>query len=101
MTDISAEIRRTEETKQTERAAHKHGWRVAKYVFLTACGFILYRVGSAYAILERGYEATGGEVLLLLFPLLYYCIETMIRDTIRDAKAYRAAGKEINDHERQ
>lgn len=88
-------FRGTEETKQTtERAARRRGWTVAKYVFLTACGFVLYRAGAACALAERGYIAVGGEVFFLFLPLFYLAFSTLIRDAIRDAKAYRAAGKE-------
>ena len=93
-------FRGTEETKQTtERAARRRGWTVAKYVFLTACGFVLYRVGAACALAERGYVAVGGEVLFIFLPLFYYLFSTLIRDAIRDAKAYRAAGKEGCENE--
>lgn len=90
MTDINARFRRTEETKPiTERAAYKRGWTVAKYVFLTACGFLLYRVGSALAFTERGYEATGGEVFFLFLPLFYLVFSVMVRDARRDIKNFK------------
>lgn len=88
-------FRGTEETKQTtERAARKRGWTVAKYMFLTACGFVLYRAGAACALAERGYIAVGGEAFFLFLPLFYLAFSALIRDTIRDAKAFRAARKE-------
>lgn len=88
-------FRGTEETKQTTaRTVHRRGWAVAKYVFLTACGFVLYRAGAACALAERGYIAVGGEAFFLFFPLFYYLLSTLIRDTIRDVKSFRAAGKQ-------
>ena len=36
------------------------------------------------ALAERGYEAIGGEALLLGLPLFWYLTETTIRDTVRD-----------------
>lgn len=80
MLNLKETFRKTEETEQTERAAHRRGRAVAKYVFLTACGFLLYRVGSCFALAERGYKTTGGEVLFLLLPLFYYLFSTLIQE---------------------
>lgn len=84
---MNTALRGTEETKQTtERAAHRRGWTVAKYMILTACGFALYRAGATCALAERGYIAVGGEVFFLFFPIFYYLFSTMIRDLITDIK---------------
>lgn len=93
MTKLNEIFRRTEETEQTERAAHRRGWTIAKYLFLTACGFALYRNASVLAIAERGYKATGGETLFLLFPLFYYLFSTLIRDMHR---CFKTTFKEDN-----
>lgn len=93
MTKLNATFRRTEETTKNERAAYKRGAAIAKYLFLTACGFALYRVGSVLALAERGYKATGGEALLLLFPLFYYLFSTLIRDMHR---CFKTTFKEDN-----
>lgn len=86
---IKTAFRGTEETKQTtERAARRRGWTVVKYVFLTACGLILYRAGAACALAERGYIAVGGEVFFLLLPLFYSLFSILIRDTIREVKDF-------------
>ena len=62
-------------------------WRtVAWYVFLTVAGVLLYKLGAAYAMRERGYHAIGGEALALLLPVLYYCGAATIRDIVRDAR---------------
>lgn len=87
-------FRKPSETKQTtERAARRHGWAIARYAFLTACGFVLYRAGAACALAQRGYIAMGGEVFLLILPLFYYLFSTLLRDMIRDVTTDRAAGK--------
>ena len=64
--------------------AQLNGWAVAWYVFLTAAGVLLYKLGAAYAMRERGYFAVGGEVLALLLPVLYYVAKAMVRDIIKD-----------------
>lgn len=99
MTEIKTARHGAEEAQRTRKRVRVPVWAVAKYVFLTACGIALYRAGAACALAERGYKAVGGEAFFLFLPLFYYLFSTMIRDTIRDAKAYRAAGKEECDHE--
>ena len=64
--------------------ARLNGWTVAWYVFLTVAGVLLYKLGAAYALRERGYYAVGGEVLALLLPVLYYVAKAMVRDIIKD-----------------
>ena len=60
-------------------------WRtVAWYVFLTVAGVLLYKLGAAYALRERGYFAVGGEALALLLPVVYYCAAATVRDIIED-----------------
>ena len=65
-------------------------WRtVAWYVFLTVAGVLLYKLGAAYALRERGYFAVGGEALALLLPVVYYCAAATIRDIIEDWRERR------------
>ena len=64
--------------------ARLNGWTVAWYAFLTVAGVLLYKLGAAYALRERGYYAVGGEVLALLLPVLYYVAKAMVRDIIKD-----------------
>ena len=59
-------------------------WAVAWYVFLAVAGVLLYKLGAAYALRERGYYAVGGEALALLLPVLYYVAAVMVRDIIKD-----------------
>jgi len=63
---------------------------VLKYAALTAAGVLLFRWGQGYALAERGYEAIGGEALLLGLSLFWYLTETTIRDTVRD---FRKGGR--------
>ncbi|WP_298029725.1 hypothetical protein [uncultured Dysosmobacter sp.] len=60
--------------------------RVVKYAALTVCGILLYLYAAKYALTQRGYFAVGGEVFLLLLPVYYYIVSTIVRDVIRDIK---------------
>ena len=64
--------------------AQLNGWAVAWYVFLTAAGVLLYKLGATYAMRERGYFAVGGEGLAILLPVFYYCAAATIRDIVLD-----------------
>ncbi|NCE63057.1 hypothetical protein D1159_00325 [Pseudoflavonifractor sp. 524-17] len=83
--ELSAEAR-----SRTERNFFRcNGWTVAWYVFLTVAGVLLYKLGAAYAMQERGYFAVGGEALALLLPVLYYCAAATVRDIIKDWRERR------------
>ena len=49
--------------------------------------------GAAAARAERGYDAAGGEYLLLLLPLLYYIIKKIAMDWIEEIQALRRGGR--------
>ena len=72
------------EDRQAPRRWRLNGWTVGRYAFLTAAGILLYKLGAAIALRERGYYAVGGEALALLLPVLYYVAAVMIRDIIKD-----------------
>ncbi len=61
-------------------------WIIAKYAALTLAGILLFRAGQARALIDRGYEALGGEVFALFLPAFYYLISRTVRDTIKDTK---------------
>lgn len=69
--------------------ARLNGWTVAWYVFLTVAGVLLYKLGAAYAMRERGYFAVGGEALAFLLPVVYYCAAATVRDIIKDWRERR------------
>ena len=50
-------------------------------LLVTAIAFVW---ASLVAQMERGYDAVGGEYLLLLFPAVYYPGKKMILDGIAD-----------------
>lgn len=73
--------------KSRQRKAHRAFWlNVAKYVALTVAGILLFRVGAAYALVERGYKAVGGEVFALFLPVIYYAVSAAVRDFIKDVR---------------
>ena len=64
--------------------------RPRAYSFARSVSHSSFRWGQGYALAERGYEAIGGEALLLGLPLFWYLTETTIRDTVRD---FRKGGR--------
>lgn len=61
-------------------------WSLVILVTMTA-----FRLGVIYAYLERGYQAHGGEYLLLLIPPIYYAAKRTLIDWIADLR--RAKGR--------
>ena len=78
-----------EEGVLSGRLAQLNGWAVAWYVFLAVAGVLMYKLGAAYALRERGYYAVGGEALALLLPVFYYCAAVTVRDIIKDWRERR------------
>ena len=60
-------------------------------LLITAAAFMW---GKSVALAERGYEAKGGEYLLLLIPAIYYTGKQTILDWIAE---FREIWKECND----
>lgn len=48
--------------------------------------------GKQTALAERGYEAIGGEYLLLLLPAIYYAGKRTLLDWITDLQEQRREG---------
>lgn len=53
---------------------------LAKWSLLVIASILLYMAGSRQAFHQRGYEAIGGEIFLLLLPAIYHSLEQMIQD---------------------
>lgn len=49
--------------------------------------------GKGAALAERGYEAIGGEYLLLLLPAIYYPGKRMILDWVTEIRTLRRDGR--------
>lgn len=76
---------------------HKKKSRLAaveRFLVLTATAAIFIRAHS-YALAWRGYRAVGGELMLLLLPIIYYIVKQEIRDFAADvARLYRNTPEE-------
>ena len=56
-------------------------FELAAVLLMTALAFAW---GKQTALAERGYNAIGGEYLLLLLPAMYYTGKRMVQDWIAD-----------------
>ena len=45
---------------------------------------VLFVKAQSVALASRGYLAIGGEIMLLLLPIIYYLLKQTIRDYVRD-----------------
>lgn len=60
--------------------------RALEAVAVILASIVLFHMGQAYALQERGYEAIGGEYLLLAFPALYYLLRAEFKDYVADLR---------------
>lgn len=63
---------------------------VAMVLLATALAFAW---GKRTAMIERGYEAIGGEYLLLLLPAIYYTGKRTILDWVTEFQERRSEGR--------
>ena len=66
--------------REYQPGEHVRPATIIKYSVLALVGIFLFRAGQAQALLERGYEALGGEVFALFLPLFYWMASRVIRD---------------------
>lgn len=64
-------------------------FELAAVLLLTAAAFAW---GKQTALVERGYEAIGGEYLFFLLPAIYYTGKRTILDWIADLREQRREG---------
>ena len=50
---------------------------------------ILYTISSTIGVLERGYDATGGEIMILTIPAIYYAIKLPVEEKKQTMKVKR------------
>lgn len=62
------------------------GLELAAVLLVTAAAFVW---GKQTAQIQRGYEAIGGEYLLLLIPAIYYAGKRTLLDWIADLREIR------------
>ena len=65
---------------------HKKKSRLAAAEFLTVLivTAVVFIKSRGYALSWRGYEAVGGEFMLLLLPIIYYEAKRIILDYVAD-----------------
>lgn len=88
MTDEKRAIGGAKEKKDKPLEKRRQWRQAVKWAGIAAGTLWLYRWGAARALAERGYYACGGELLLLLIPLLYYMIERLAADFVRDIREF-------------
>lgn len=81
--------------EHTRHSIHRHSraWveKTEKYIFLEVVGIVLFECAATYATARRGYDAVGGEYLLLFLPVIYAAVTSVARDF---AELFRCRGKE-------
>jgi len=60
--------------------------KLLKWTGITISGILLFMAGSRQAFRYRGYDAIGGEVFLLLLPVIYYVIEQTALELVEEIK---------------
>lgn len=74
---------------KSERSLASVVLELAAVLLMTALAFAW---GKQTAMIERGYEAIGGEYLLLLLPAIYYIGKRTLLDWIADLQERRKGG---------
>ena len=66
---------------------------VLELVIVLLATALVFRLGVATAKAERGYDAHGGEYLLLTLPALYYAGKQTLQDWLADLREIRRGGQ--------
>lgn len=66
---------------------------VLELVIVLLATALVFRLGVATAKAERGYDAHGGEYLLLTLPVLYYAGKQTLQDWLADLREIRRGGQ--------
>ena len=66
---------------------------VLELVIVLLATALVFRLGVATAKAERGYDAHGGEYLLLTLPVLYYAGKQTLKDWLADLREIRRGGR--------
>lgn len=75
------------------RDAIKPALKAAKWAAIGAVSLLLFIVARDAALRERGYEALGGEYMILLLPVVYYEVERVVKDWIADLRELKRKGR--------
>lgn len=60
--------------------------KLIKWTGITVISILLFMAGCRQAFNQRGYYAIGGEIFLLLLPIMYYIIGQIALDLIKEIK---------------
>lgn len=66
---------------------------VLELVIVLLATALVFRLGVVTAKAERGYDAHGGEYLLLTLPVLYYAGKQTLQDWLADLREIRRGGR--------
>lgn len=66
---------------------------VLELVIVLLATALVFRLWVATAKAERGYDAHGGEYLLLTLPALYYAGKQTLQDWLADLREIRRGGQ--------
>lgn len=72
------------------RRKKKSRLAAAEFLAVLIVTAVVFIKSMGYALAWRGYEAVGGEFMLLLLPIIYYEAKRIILDYVADfAELYR------------
>lgn len=72
------------------RRKKKSRLAAAEFLAVLIVTAVVFLKSMGYALAWRGYEAVGGEFMLLLLPIIYYEAKRIILDYVADfAELYR------------
>lgn len=71
----------------------KHISAALELVFVLLVTVLVFRAGVTQARAQRGYDAYGGEYLLLVLPVLYYAGKQTLLDWLADLREIRRGGR--------
>ena len=75
------------------RRKKKSRLAAAEFLVVLIVTAVFFIKGMGYALAWRGYEAVGGEFMLLLLPIIYYEAKRIILDYAADfVDLYRRKG---------
>ena len=60
--------------------------QLIKYLLLAAGGVALFLVTNQAETARRGYQAIGGEALLILLPVMYALLARTAKDMVREIR---------------
>lgn len=71
--------------------------KILEFIIVAIFSLLLFAFASIGAYEQRGYRAIGGEHLLLLSPLFYYVVKSIITDMKQIHKEVAAESKQENN----